>query len=106
MEGLTKLQGCFGIKTALPLTLRKSDDSKLCPFIGLSFRVNRPEAPRMRERQSPQQMAAERLRHAVSASDQAITRYGDQLNTTATGMSRLARCLEMIELRLRRVRKG
>jgi len=49
-------------------------------------------------RQLPEQRKAEGLRRAVTASD---TRYSRQIDAMATGLSRLIKRLEAIELRLR-----
>jgi hypothetical protein len=48
------------------------------------------------------QMKAEKLRRVVTASDEAVSRYGRQIDAIATGISRLIHRFEMIELRLRR----
>jgi hypothetical protein len=56
-------------------------------------------------RQLPQQQKAEGLRRAVTASDEAITRYSRQIDAMATGLSRLIKRLEAIELRLNRAGK-
>jgi hypothetical protein len=56
-------------------------------------------------RHSPPQRKAEGLRRAVTASDGAITRYSRQIDAMATGISRLIKRLEAIELRLKRAGK-
>ena len=56
-------------------------------------------------RQLSQQRKAEGLRRAVTASDEAITRYSRQIDAMATGLSRLIKRLEAIELRLNRAAK-
>ena len=53
-------------------------------------------------RQLPQRRKAEGLRRAVTASD---TRYSRQIDAMATGLSRLIKRLEAIELRLNRAGK-
>jgi septal ring factor EnvC (AmiA/AmiB activator) len=56
-------------------------------------------------RQLSQQRKAEGLRRAVTASDEAITRYSRQIDAMATGLSRLIKRLDSIELRLNRAGK-
>jgi hypothetical protein len=56
-------------------------------------------------RKLPQQQKAEGLRRAVTASDEAISRYSRQVDGMATGISRLINRLETIELRLKRAGK-
>ena len=56
-------------------------------------------------RQLLQQRKAEGLRRAVTASDEAVTRYSRQIDAMAAGISRLIKRLETIELRLKRAGK-
>ena len=95
--------GAVPVHNAAPQSLTNGPDCIPCGRGAIP--LNGCDAMQPPGRQLSQQRKAEGLRRAVTASDEAITRYSRQIDAMATGLSRLIKRLEAIEPRLNRAGK-